>query len=135
MWEHPQDHFVVIKDEKVCLFVKLEIILPLLCCLLHPLTNKHCRSWSSMIILWIDSRISQNYRILLSARHSSNNYLELFKKMVWRILCCRIDHTLLESSLWYGFAKYLNQFFRSSHHVLDIYVLNIEENHLFSQLS
>ena len=27
--------------------------------LLDPLTNKHCRAWSSMINLWIDSRTSQ----------------------------------------------------------------------------
>ena len=29
------------------------------CCLLDPLTNKNCRGWSSMINLWIDSRICQ----------------------------------------------------------------------------
>ena len=37
-------------------FVKLEIILPLLYFLWDPLTNKHYRTWSSMINLWIDSR-------------------------------------------------------------------------------
>ena len=35
-------HLVDIKDEKVSPFVKFEIILPLLCFLLDPLTNKHC---------------------------------------------------------------------------------------------
>ena len=44
------------KRWKVSPFVKFEIILPLLCFLLDPLTNKHCRIWSSMINLWIDSR-------------------------------------------------------------------------------
>ena len=63
------------KDEKVCPFVKFKIILPLLCCLLDPLTNKRCRAWISMINLWIDFRTCQKYRILLSAR--LNNYLEL----------------------------------------------------------
>ena len=35
-------HLVDIKHEKVCPFVKFEIILLLLCFLLDPLTNKHC---------------------------------------------------------------------------------------------
>ena len=39
--------------------MKFEIILPLLCFLLDPLTNKHWRTWSSMINLWIDSRTCQ----------------------------------------------------------------------------
>ena len=57
--DYPQEHLVVIRDEKVSPFVKFEIILPLLCFLLDPLTNKHCRTWSSMINLWIDSRTCQ----------------------------------------------------------------------------
>ena len=56
LWYYSQEHFVVIRDEKVSSFVKFEIILPLLCILLDPLTNKHCRTWSPMINLWIDSR-------------------------------------------------------------------------------
>ena len=76
---------VVIRDEKVCPFVTFEIILPLLCCLLDPAgsANKHYRAWSSMINLWIDSRICQKYRILLSAKQGSNNYLELSKENVF----------------------------------------------------
>ena len=35
-------HLVDIRHEKVSPFVKFEIILPLLCFLLDPLTNKHC---------------------------------------------------------------------------------------------
>ena len=35
---------------------------------IRALTKKHCRIWSSMINLWIDSRICQKQRILLSAR-------------------------------------------------------------------
>ena len=109
LWDYPQEHLVVIiKDGKFCPFVKFEIILPLLCCLLEPLTNTHCRAWSSMTNLWIDSRTCQKYRILLSARQSSNNYLELSKEMFWGIWCCLIDHALLESSSWYGFTKFLN---------------------------
>ena len=57
--DYPQEHLVVIRDEKVSPFVKFEIILPLLCFLLDSLTNKHCRTWSSMINLWIDSRTCQ----------------------------------------------------------------------------
>ena len=36
---------------------------------------------------------------------------------------------LLESSSWYGLTKFLSCFFRSSHHVLEINVVNIEENY------
>ena len=59
LWDYPQEHLVVIRDEKVSPFVKFEIILPLLCVLLKLYTNKHCRTWSSMINLWIDSRTCQ----------------------------------------------------------------------------
>ena len=45
-----------------------------------------------------------------------------------------LDHGLLERS-WYGFTKFLNQFFRRSRHVLEIYVLIIEENYLICQIS
>ena len=38
-----QDYNLIdIRHEKVSPFVKFEIILPLLCFLLDPLTNKHC---------------------------------------------------------------------------------------------
>ena len=59
LWDYPQEHLVVIRNEKVSPFVKFGIILPLLCFLLDPLTYKHCRTWSSMINLWIDSRTYQ----------------------------------------------------------------------------
>ena len=42
--------------------------------LLDPLTNKHCRTWSSMIHLWIDSRTYQKQR--------SSNYFEPSKENV-----------------------------------------------------
>ena len=65
--------------------MKFETILPLLCFLLDPLTNRHCRTWSSMINLWRDSRTCQKWRILLSARPRFNyNYLELSKENVLR---------------------------------------------------
>ena len=55
-----QDYnLVAIRHEKISPFVKFEIILPLLCFLLDPLVNKHCRTWISMITLWIDSRTCQ----------------------------------------------------------------------------
>ena len=44
------------------------------------LRNKHCRTWSSVLNLWIDSRTYQKKRILLSARQASSNYLEPFSK-------------------------------------------------------
>ena len=59
LWYYPQEYLVVIRDEKVSPFVKFEIILPLLCFLLDPITNKHCRAWSSVINLWIDFRTSK----------------------------------------------------------------------------
>ena len=61
------------------------------------LTNKYCRTWSSLINLWIGSRICQKYGILLSARQRLINYLELSKENVLGIWCCHIDHALLES--------------------------------------
>ena len=55
----PQEHLLVIRDEKVSPFVKFEIILPLLCFLLDLPANKHCKTCSSMINLWVDSRTYQ----------------------------------------------------------------------------
>ena len=49
-WDYPQEYLFVIRDEKVSPFMKFEIIVPLLCFLLDPLTNRHCIAWSSMII-------------------------------------------------------------------------------------
>ena len=88
LWDYPQELLVVIRYEKVTPFVKFEIILLLLCCLLDPLTNKYCRTWSSMINLWIDSRTCQKEkRILLSARQRINNYLELSKgSVMWNMM-------------------------------------------------
>ena len=71
---------VVIRNGNTCPFVKFEIILTLLCYLLNGLTNKHCRAWSSMINLWIDSRTCLKYEILLLARQRSNSYLERERK-------------------------------------------------------
>ena len=63
----PQEHLVVIRCKKVSPFVKFEIVLPLLCCLLDPLTNKYCRACISMINLWIDfSTLTQNKLIRLN---------------------------------------------------------------------
>ena len=56
LWDYPQEHLIVTRYEKVSPFLKFEIILPLLCFLLDLLTNKHCRTWSSMINVWVDSR-------------------------------------------------------------------------------
>ena len=48
-------------------------------CLLDPLTNKHCRVWSFMINLWIDSRTSEKYTILLLPKGKG-----LKINLVWR---------------------------------------------------
>ena len=47
------------RRKKISPFVKFEVILHLLCFLLHLLTDKLCKAWSSMINLWIDSRTYQ----------------------------------------------------------------------------
>ena len=52
-------HLADTRDEKVSPFAKFEMILPLLCFLLDPLTNKHCSAWSSMMNLSIDYRTCQ----------------------------------------------------------------------------
>ena len=70
------------KRSKVSPFVKFETILPLLCFLLDPLANKYCRTWISMINLWIDSKTCQKLGILLSGSQRSNNYLGLSKENV-----------------------------------------------------
>ena len=63
----PQEHLVVIRCKKVSPFVKFEIVLPRLCCLLDHLTNKYCRACISMINLWIDfSTLTQNKLIRLN---------------------------------------------------------------------
>ena len=38
------------------------------------------------------------------------------------IWCCHTDHTLFESSSWYGLTKFINWFFKSCPDVLEIYV-------------
>ena len=43
----PQEHLVVIRNEKISPVVKFEIILTLLCFLLDPLTKKHLKSCES----------------------------------------------------------------------------------------
>ena len=80
--------------------MKLEIILPLLCWLLDLFTNKHCRAWSSMINLWIDSRTCQKYPILLSARQRSNKLFRAFKRK------CFGEYDP-ERYPWSGFAKFI----------------------------
>ena len=81
-----QDYSLVdIRHEKVSPFLKFEMTLSLLCFLLDPLTNKHYRTRSSMMNLWIDSRTCQKQIILLSTKPRYNyNYLELSKENVLR---------------------------------------------------
>ena len=44
LWDYTQEPLAVIRDEKVSPSVKFEIILPLVCFLLDPLTNKYCKA-------------------------------------------------------------------------------------------
>ena len=44
LWDYPPERSVFIRYEKVSPLVKFEIILPVLCFLLDPLTNKGCRT-------------------------------------------------------------------------------------------
>ena len=65
---------------KVSPFEKFEIIPPLLCWLLDPLTKKYSWAWSSMINLGIDSR-----KIILKSSEGggrSSNYLELQRESI-----------------------------------------------------
>ena len=87
------------QEMKKSLFLKFEIILPLLCFLLDALTNKNCRTRISMINLYIDSRTCQKWRIMLSASQRSNNYLELSKE--------NILGNIMQSH-WPCFTKFLN---------------------------
>ena len=51
LWDYPKSTWLSLRDENVSPLVKFEIILPLLCFLLDPVTNKPSRTWSSVINL------------------------------------------------------------------------------------
>ena len=44
LWDYSQEHFVVIREEKVYPFVKFKIIPPFLCFSLDTLKNKYCKT-------------------------------------------------------------------------------------------
>ena len=73
LWDYPLEHLVVIRDEKVSPLVKFEKILPLICCILDPLTNKRCKTWSYIINLWIDKAKVQ-YLLRVFKRKSFGEY-------------------------------------------------------------
>ena len=115
--------------------VRFEIILPLLCCLLDPLRNKHYREWSSVINLWINSRNCQNYRILLLTMERSNNYLELPKENV-------LGNMMLShwpSSTWNFFMIWFHKILKLIYQKQSSCPRNMctehWRNHLLSQLS
>ena len=56
LWDYPQEHLVIISDEKFSPFVKFEKNSTSPLFFIDPLTNKHCRTLHSVINLWIDSR-------------------------------------------------------------------------------
>ena len=112
LWDYPQGYLVVIRDEKVSPFVKFEIILPPpppLCFSLDPLTNNHCRTWSSVINLWMGSGTYQKVKNPAVSKAKVYQLLRAFKRKCFGgIWCCHIDNALLESSSWYGFIIFLN---------------------------
>ena len=73
------------------------IILPVLCFLLDSLTNKYCRTWSSVIDLWIDSRTVKSKECCCQQGKGLRAFKRNFFGGIW---CCHIDHALLEGSLW-----------------------------------
>ena len=87
MRDYPQEPLVDIKDEKVPPFVKFGIIISILCFLLDFLTNEHCRTWSSMINLRIDSRKKRSEEVAKSKEsccQQCEDCLELSKENVLR---------------------------------------------------
>ena len=58
LWHYPQEHLVVIRDEKVSFCEIWDNPTPSLF-LVEPLTSKHCRTWIKLdminLNLWIDS--------------------------------------------------------------------------------
>ena len=56
--------------------MKFEIILPLFCLLLDPLTSKHCRTWSSMINFSICTFLSSNIIYLGQRSQLKSNFLD-----------------------------------------------------------
>ena len=126
LWDYSKEHLVVIRDEKFYPFVKFEIIATILCCLLDLLTNKHQRTVPGPIKS-TESCCQQGKGLI--------NYLELSKENV-------LGNIMLSHWPWFTwnffmiwFTKFLNWFFRNMHHVLEMYVLNIEEKYLSSQFS
>ena len=88
-WDDPQEHLIAIRDEKVSPFVKFEIILALLCFLLDPLINRHCRTWSSDRFLL--DRFQDIWKVnnsAVSKAEVSQLLRALKRKCFWGILCC-----------------------------------------------
>ena len=120
--------------KKVSNFVKMEIILLLLCCLLDPLTNKYFRPWIFLIYLSIDSRVCQKNLVVINVERS-NKYLGLPWENVLRNMM--LSHwpcfTRKFFMVWLGKILKLN--FHKQLLFSKIYVLNIEENYLNWRLS
>ena len=58
LWDYPQDHLVVIRDESLYFCEIWNHPTPSLFFITSPY-SKHCRTWISMINLWIDSKTCQ----------------------------------------------------------------------------
>ena len=70
-----QDYDLVDRQDmkKTSLFVKFGIIIPNLCFLLDPLTNKHRRTWSSMINLGFYDKLVDSFQDLSKVNNPSVN--------------------------------------------------------------
>ena len=91
------------------------------------------RAWCSIINMWIDSTTCQKYRILLSARQRSNNYLEFSKENVLRKIMLSHWPCFTGKFFMIWFNKILKLIFqRQPSCSRNIF---IEEHSLFSQLS
>ena len=84
-----------IRDEKVSpfAFVKFKIIQPLLC-FFDPPTNKHCRKWSSMIILLSPKQRSSNYLETSKENVLRNMILSHWPCFTWKFFMIRFHRTL-----------------------------------------
>ena len=113
LWDYPQEHLVVIRDEKISPFAKFEIRLSLFCFLLDPLTNKHWWTWTSMINLWIDCSTCQKQKLLLSGRQRSSNYWKPSKEITLReydvvtltMFYWKVLHDMVSQNSWINFLE------------------------------
>ena len=100
LWDYSQEHLVVIKDEKVCPFVKFEIILPLICCFTFPkwpscprnICTEHWRKPPIFLYLKNKDSIQHVQKVLLIVLFKliSDQFLH-HSSLSWHITLCKIQ--------------------------------------------